>query len=118
MIYLNKTGQNTLILNINNNSRSVFSTYDLKFTHILSQSVNNFTIDLSDSTEYSVNSRYCTITFISNFDYEGEYSLEIRGNNTELVWSGIIIVGEVIPTDTFNELVSDNEENNNFIYIE
>lgn len=118
MIYITNNQSNTIFLNINNNSRTVFTGYSFNFTHILSQDTSSLSIDITDDLKYTGNTRYCAVTFIANFIYEGEYSLEIRGNNTELVWSGIVILGEVIPTDTFNELISDNENNENYIYIE
>lgn len=116
MLYINKTGENTLTLNVNNNSRDSFSTYDLKFTHILSQDIKTYTIDTSDNTQYGVNDRYCEMVFTADFTYEGENKLEILGNGSILVYSGIVIVGE--QTEEFIQYVSDNENNSNYIYIE
>lgn len=116
MIYINKTGVTTLVLNVNNNTRDSFTTYLLKFTHILSNNVKQYTVNTNIPQQYSENNRYCEMVFVGNFTYEGEYKLEIYGNSSVLVYTGIIIVGE--QTDEFTTYISDNENNTNYIYVE
>jgi len=116
MIYLTKTGSTTLTSNVNKNTRDAVTTYLLKFTHIMSQDVKTYTIDVLNPTEYGENDRYCELVFDANFTYEGENSLEIYANGTDLVYTGIVIVGE--QTETFVQYTSNNENNSNYIYVE
>jgi len=121
MIILNKGQQNELILNINNNSRQTFTSYVLVFTHALSQEVKSYTIDTSDNSEYGQNNRYCEIILdLQNDDlnYEGQYQLQIFGNGTSLVYTILCDVMDTNPTDTFVSYQSNNEDNENYIYIE
>ena len=48
MLYLNKGQQNTLVLNINNNSRSTFTEYTLIFTHVMSTEVKSYTVQTNN----------------------------------------------------------------------
>jgi len=119
---LNKGQINTLVLNINNNSRSTFTTYRLNFIHVMSKEVKNYTIDINDPAQYQQNIRYCTIELPLNtndLNYLGEYTLNIYGNpDNELVYSGIAILEGVEPGSTFTEYISPNETNENYIYIQ
>lgn len=116
MNYITPNVSNTLTLNVNNNSRDTFVSYTLEFTHILSQYVKTFVIDTTDNTEYGSNDRYCEFVFSNDLLYEGEYQLKIYGNGSILVYTGIVINGELI--ETFIQYESDNENNENYIYIE
>jgi hypothetical protein len=115
MIYINQTGTTTITTNVNNNSRDVVSTYLLRFTHIMSQNVTEYTIDTTNPLEYGENDRYCEMVFNANFKYEGENSLEIYTNGTDLVYTGIVIVGQLI--EDMTSYISDNEDGQNYIYI-
>lgn len=121
MLYINKGVENTLVLNINNNTRQSFDTYELKFTHIMSQEVKIYTIDTSNPAEYFSNIRYCTLTLPLNTDdlnYLGQYQLQIYGDGTDLVFTSM---AELVGTEEeplFTEYQSPNENNENYIYIE
>ena len=122
MIYLNKGVENSLVLNINNNSRSTFNSYTLEFTHIMSKEVKTYSIDISDPAEYFQNIRYCEMLLPLNTDdlnYLGEYQLNIYGvPDNELVYTGIAILEGVEPGSTFTQYISPNETNENYIYIQ
>lgn len=110
-------------MNINNNARPDFSTYDLVFTHIMSQEVKTYTIDTNNSAEYTSNIRYCTITIDmsvagQDLNYEGEYQLNIYGDGTDLVFTGIAILEGTEEEPLFTTYVSPNEVNENYIYIQ
>ena len=116
MIYIKKTGSITLTLNVNNNTRDDVSTYLLNFTHIMSNDNKQYTIDTTNPYQFGKNDRYCEMVFTGTFYYEGEYKLQIYANGTDKVYDGIVIVGE--QTEEFIKYVSDNEENNNYIYLD
>jgi hypothetical protein len=122
MIYLNKGEENSLVLNINNNSRATFTGYTLEFTHIMSKEVKTYSIDISNPAVYFQNIRYCEILLQLNIDdlnYLGEYQLNIYGqNDNELVYTGIVILEGVEPGSTFTQYISPNETNENYIYIQ
>lgn len=122
MIYLNKGQENSLVLNINNNSRQVFDSYTLVFTHIMSKEVKSYSIDINDPAVYFQNIRYCEILLQLNIDdlnYLGEYQLNIYGQpNDELVYTGITILEGVEQGAGFTEYISPNETNENYIYIQ
>jgi len=123
MLYLNKGQQNELVMNINNNTTTTFSTYVLEFTHIMSQEVKSYTVDTSDPLEYAQNIRYCEIILNlqdagQDLNYEGEYQLKIYGNGTELVFTGIAILEGTEEQPFFTTYVSPNEVNENYIYIQ
>ena len=121
MIYINKGESNELVLNINNNSRTDFSGYTLTFLHILSQEVKSYTI-LTNGPYFGENIRYCEIVLdLTNNDlnYEGQYQLQIFGNGTSLVYTGMVFVnGTTEIGNTFIEYISPDENNSNFIYVE
>jgi hypothetical protein len=122
MLYLNKGENNNLVLNINNNSRNTFTTYVLRFTHVMSKEVKNYTIDISNPAEYFQNIRYCEILLplaTNDLNYLGEYMLNIYGNpDNELVYSGITILQGTEAGTTFTQYISPNETNENYIYIQ
>lgn len=114
MQYVTKGIDNTLTLNINQNSRDTFTNYKFVFTHSLSQYSNEYILTLD--TE---NDRFCTVILplsTDDLEYYGQYELTIYGDSTDLVFTGFVkVIGEdeeIIP------YVSDNEDNNNYIYIE
>lgn len=122
MLYLNKAQENTLVLNINNNSRDTFSTYDLIFTHIMSKEVKTYTISTSNPNEFFENIRYCTITLdlaTDDLNYEGQYQLNIYGQpDNELVFTGMVVLDGTAESNPFTEYISPNETNENYIYIQ
>ena len=122
MLYMNKGQENTLVLNINNNSRETFTGYTLVFTHIMSKEVKSYSISTSDPTEYFQNIRYCTITLdltTDDLNYEGQYQLNIYGQpNNELVFVGMVVLDGTAESNPFTEYISPNETNENYIYIQ
>jgi hypothetical protein len=127
MIYLNKGQTNDLVMNINNNARPNFTTYELVFTHIMSQEKKSYVVYTNDPTQYSQNIRYCTITLNFNepgqdLNYEGEYQLNIFGNGDGYtdypVFVGISILDGTVEEPLFTQYVSPNETNENYIYIQ
>jgi hypothetical protein len=123
MLILQKGIQNELVLNINNNSRTDYSGYTLTFTHILSQEVKSYTINTSNPQVYGENIRYCEI--VLNFqnpgqdlNYEGQYQLQIFGNGTQLVYTGMARLEGTTEDNSFVEYISPDEDNSNFIYIQ
>jgi hypothetical protein len=122
MLYLIKGQNNNLVLNINNNSRTVFTGYTLEFTHVMSKEVKTYTINISDPAVYFQNIRYCEILLplaTNDLNYLGEYILNIYGQpNDELVYSGISILEGTEVGSGFTEYISPNEVNENYIYIQ
>jgi hypothetical protein len=122
MIYLQKAQLNTLVLNINNNSRDTFTGYTLTFTHIMSKEVKSYSINKSNSAVYAQNDRYCEIELdftVDDLNYQGEYTLNIYGvPNSVLVFTGIVILEGQAETQPFTEYISPNEVNENYIYIQ
>jgi hypothetical protein len=123
MLYLQKGQENELVMNINNNTTTSFSAYTLTFTHIMSQEVKSYVIDTSNPLQYSQNIRYCEIILNLNdpgqdLNYEGEYQLNIYGNGTELVFTGIAILQGTQEEPFFTQYISPNEVNENYIYIQ
>lgn len=123
MLYIQKAEQNILTLNINNNARPNFATYVLEFRHIMSEEVKSYTIDTTDPAQYWSNIRYCTITLNlqdpgQDLNYEGEYNLNIYGDGTDLIFTGIAILEGTQEQPFFTTYQSPNEVNENYIYIE
>jgi hypothetical protein len=122
MLYLNKGQQNTLVLNINNNSRNTFSSYVLVFTHIMSKEVKSYTVNTNNSAEFFQNIRYCTITLnlaTNDLNYEGQYQLNIYGQpDNQLVFVGMVVLDGTAESQPFTEYISPNETNENYIYIQ
>ena len=110
-------------MNINNNTTTSFATYNLVFTHIMSKEVKTYVIDTSDPAQYAQNIRYCEIVLDlqvagQDLNYEGEYQLNIYGNGTELVFTGIAILEGTEEQPLFTQYISPNEVNENYIYIQ
>lgn len=110
-------------MNINNNTTTTFSGYTLEFTHIMSKEVKTYTVSTSDPQVYAQNIRYCEIilnlqTSGQDLNYEGEYQLNIYGNGTQLVFTGIAILEGTEESPSFTEYISPNEVNENYIYIQ
>ena len=122
MLYLQKGVNNTLTLNINNNSRDTFTGYTLTFTHIMSKEVKSYNISTSNSAEYAQNIRYCEIELplnVSDLNYLGEYQLNIYGTpGNTLVYTGIVVLEGTEEQPFFTEYISPNETNENYIYIQ
>jgi hypothetical protein len=123
MLILQKGQQNELVLNINNNSRTDFSGYTLTFTHVLSQEVKSYTVSTSNPAQFGENERYCEI--VLNFqnpgqdlNYEGQYQLQIFGNGTNLVYTGMVRLDGTSENNTIISYVSNNEDNEQYIYIQ
>jgi len=122
MLYLEKGQENTLVLNINNNSRDTFTGYTLVFTHIMSKEVKSYSISTSNTSVFFENIRYCTITLdfaTDDLNYEGQYQLNIYGQpNNQLVYTGMVVLEGTAESDPFTEYISPNETNENYIYIQ
>jgi hypothetical protein len=123
MIILNKGQQNELVLNINNNSRTDFNTYTLTFTNSLSKEVKSYVVNTSNPAQYADNQRYCEI--ILNFqnpgqdlNYEGQYQLQIFGNGTNLVYTGLCRLVGTTENNTIVEYISTDDDNEKYIYIQ
>jgi len=122
MILLNKGQVNELVLNINNNSRTDFSEYTLTFLNILSQEVKSYIISTSNPLQFAENIRYCEIVLdlsVDDLNYEGQYQLQIFGNGTTLVYTGMArLSGTTEIGNTFTQYISPDEDNSNYIYIQ
>jgi len=124
MLYIEKGVDNTLVLNINNNSRDTFTGYTLVFTHIMSKEEKTYSISTSNSTEFFENIRYCTITIPTSTDdlnYLGQYTLEIYGTPNNInVFKGMVVLEAPtsVEANPFTEYISNNEVNENYIYIQ
>ena len=121
MLYLEKGILNTLVLNINNNSSSTFSSYTLEFTHIMSKEVKNYYINTSDPTQFNSNIRYCNIYLdlsVKDLNYQGQYNLNIYGNGTNLIFVGIVMLNGTAETNPYTQYISPNETNEKTIYIQ
>jgi hypothetical protein len=53
-----------------------------------------------------------------DLNYLGEYQLNIYGDGTELVFTGIVILEGTQESPAFTQYISPNEVNENYIYIE
>jgi hypothetical protein len=122
MLYIEKGQENTLVLNINNNSRDTFTGYTLEFTHIMSKEVKSYLIDTANPLQYGQNIRYCEIVLPLNIDdlnYLGEYQLNIYGTPDDIpVFTGMVVLEGTQESDPFTEYISPNEVNENYIYIQ
>jgi len=122
MLYMNKGVENTLVLNINNNSRNTFASYDLIFTHIMSKEVKSYTVYTNDDAVFFENIRYCSINLdlaTNDLNYEGQYQLNIYGQpDNELVFVGMVVLDGTAESHPFTEYISENETNENYIYIQ
>lgn len=124
MLYLTKGEENALVLNINNNARPNFTSYDLVFTHIMSKETKTYNIDTNNPLEYTSNIRYCTIILdlaTDDLNYEGQYTLNIfgvGGGPTQKVYVTMVVLNGVAESQPFTEYISPNEVNENYIYIQ
>lgn len=122
MIILNNNQQNELVLNINNNSRVDFTGYTLTFTHTLSQNTRSYTVSTSNPAQFGENDRYCEIilnlTGNGALIYEGQYQLQIFGNGTNLVFTGLARLDGTSEDNSYIEYISNNEDNESYIYID
>jgi hypothetical protein len=121
MQYLQKGQPNTLVLNINNNSRYTFTGYTLLFTHVMSQEEKTYNISTSNPAQFNENIRYCNIYLPVNTDdlnYEGQYTLNIYGQPNNInVFKGMAVLEIGTGDYHFTEYISPNETNENYIYI-
>jgi hypothetical protein len=119
---MNKGVENTLVLNINNNSRNTFASYTLIFTHIMSKEVKSYTVYTNDDAVFFENIRYCSINLdlaTNDLNYEGQYQLNIYGQpDNELVFVGMVVLDGTAESHPFTEYISENETNENYIYIQ
>ena len=122
MLYIQKGDENTLVLNINNNSRDTFTGYTLTFTHIMSKEVKSYSIDTSNNLQFAQNIRYCEIVLdltTNDLNYLGQYTLNIYGQpNSVLVYTGMVVLEGTQESQPFTEYISPNETNENYIYIQ
>jgi hypothetical protein len=124
MLYLTKGEVNDLVLNINNNARPNFLFYDLVFTHVMSRENKTYVIDTSDPLQYTSNIRYCTIVLdlaTDDLNYEGQYTLNIYGTGEaepQKVYVTMVVLNGEAESKPFTEYVSNNEVNENYIYIQ
>jgi hypothetical protein len=123
MLILNKGQLNELVLNINNNSRTDFTGYTLTFTHVVSQEVKSYTVNTSNPAQYAENDRYCEIVLNlqnsgQDLNYLGQYNLQIFGNGTNLVYTGMAQLNGTQEANPFTEYISPDEDNSNYIYIQ
>ena len=122
MLYIQKNEENVLVLNINNNSRDTFTGYTLVFTHIMSKEVKSYSISTSNSLQYAQNIRYCEIRLpldIDDLNYLGQYTLEIFGTPDNInVYKGMVVLEGTQESNPFTEYISNNEVNENYIYIQ
>jgi hypothetical protein len=87
----------------------------------MSKESKSYLININNPSQYTSNIRYCTIVLPLNVDdlnYEGEYQLNIYGDDTELVYTGITILEGTAESHPFTEYISNNETNENYIYIQ
>jgi len=124
MLYLTKGEVNDLVLNINNNARPNFTFYDLVFTHVMSRENKTYVIDTSDPLQYTSNIRYCTLVLdlaTDDLNYEGQYTLNIYGTGEaepQKVYVTMVVLNGEAESKPFTEYVSNNEVNENYIYIQ
>lgn len=122
MLYLQKGQENSLVLNINNNSRDTFTGYTLEFTHVMSKEFKSYSIDVADPQEYTSNIRYCEILLdltTNDLNYLGQYILNIYGQSGNIkVYNGMVVLEGTQESNPFTQYISDNEVNENYIYIQ
>jgi hypothetical protein len=121
MLYINKGVENTLVLNINNNSRDTFTGYTLQFVHIMSKEVKIYTVNTNNPAQYAQNIRYCEIVLpldTDDLNYLGQYQLNIYGDGTDLVFISMVELRGTQETNPFISYESPNEVNENYIYIQ
>jgi len=115
MIYINKTQDNTLVLNINNNISVSYTSYTFTFTHVMSAEIQNYIL----SPTYE-NNRYSTFDLNLTSDdlvYEGQYLLQIYGNGTDMIYTNFAMVEGTEESNPFYEYISPNETMESYVYI-
>lgn len=121
MVIITNNTINTLVLNINNNSRDVFLDYVVKFTHSLSEYTRSYTISLSDNTQYGSNDRFCEIILdlrtTRKLVYEGQHKMEVLGDGARLVYTTLADVRPQFGDDQFIQYQSDNESGEKYIHV-
>jgi uncharacterized metal-binding protein YceD (DUF177 family) len=120
MLILQKGQFNELTLNVNNNTRVNYSAYTLTFTHVVSQEIKSYVISTSGPNYFS-NIRYCQFDLdltTDDLNYEGQYSLEIRGDGTELVYVGMVDLLGTVEDNSYTEYISTDDNNEQYIYIQ
>lgn len=122
MLYLQKSQENSLVLNINNNSRDNFTGYTLDFIHIMSKESKIYSINKSNPAQYFENQRYCQINLdltTDDLNYLGQYVLNIYGESgTVPVFNGMVVLEGTQESHPFTQYISPNEVNENYIYIQ
>lgn len=134
MVYINVTEANEFTLNINNNVRTPFPDDEVILTavHILSDKTVSQTAkidppagDPSYTTFYgNYNARYTEFWMsqalsVATFSYDGEYDVTIT-NGVGVLYNGIWVStgNSEVEQNPFIQYESDNESNQNYIYIE
>ena len=136
MIYINVNENNEWVLNINNNVRNFPSesgcnpcVLQYRFTHILSDQLKVGTCELDTTGPLDFfatwNDRYLETYITSDYiksltPYDGEYDVEIRNDQTVILYKGIwkVTGNSEAEENPFVEYQSDNENNDSYIYIE
>jgi len=140
MVYINVTQTNEFTLNINNNLRDWYGSSPtgpidavmvFRFKHILSDKTRISSCIMDQTTPVNPdffgasNGRYCEFYMSASeaesyMSYDGEYLVTIHNDNQQLLYSGIWKVKGNSETEEnpFIEYTSDNETNDNYIYIE
>ena len=140
MIYIDVNENSEWVLNINNNVRDPFpqNTPDpayvvYQFKHILSDRQVNYLMYIdppgghsSVDTAFGVtNGRYTEFYWVQSeipdtLLYDGEYDVTIKNEDNVVLYNGIWKVTGHSDTEEnpFVEYQSDNENNDNYIYIE
>lgn len=115
MIYIDNNTFASIVLGINNNSRTTPTTYLVRLKHVMSQQSYDYTVDCSNALEYTSNDRYCTLIVPVDVEYNGQYDMTIYLNDTTLVYTGIVEVGNT--TEDTIDFISDNEDGEAYIYV-
>ena len=88
----------------------------------MSSEVKEYEIPTSDPDLFYSNVRYCTIQLDltgNDLPYEGQYVLHIIGeDNTFPLYTGFAMVDGLEESKPFTEYISENETNENYIYIQ
>jgi hypothetical protein len=103
---------NNLIFRVNNDIE-IYSGLTLTFQHVLSKEDTTYNIDL---TGYTYNENYIEIPLTPVLHYDGQYNLYLYLGNV-LLSTKYVTVNGIIDETVFINYVSDNENNNKYIYI-
>lgn len=121
MIIIKNNEINEISLNINNSTRVTIEELKLTFTHVMSKDVKVYEIDVNDNTQYGANDRYCEVVLdliAEPVTYNGQYELVVEINDYLTALKTIAEIEPEVEVDPFTEYQSDNEDNENYIYIE